>query len=162
MSPGASSFGPRWEGFTDNVMGGLTQMKSGWGTESDVRFLRIEGRVRTENNGGFLQMRLPVSSDGGSFDARSWKGVKVIARGLPGKYAVHIRTAQNWFPWQYFTSTLTISENWNELILPFSRFRNESGTLSTPDLRTIKSIALVAIGEAFDARLDVRYLAFVP
>jgi hypothetical protein len=85
--------------------------------------------------------------------------VKVTVRGLPGAYAVHLRTAQNWFPWNFFTAPLAVTEDWTEVLLPFSGFQGAYGAWGSPDLRTLKTVALVAIGRPFDARLDVRSLS---
>jgi hypothetical protein len=151
--PAAAS---RWEGFTDRVMGGLTSMTSAVVAEGDDHFLRMAGRVRTENNGGFLQMRLELVPGGKALDARPWTGVRLIVRGAPGRYAVHLRTAQNWFPWNFYAQPLPVTDSWAEVRLPFAGFRGDYGASGAVETRTLKSVAVVAIGQAFDARLEVK------
>lgn len=155
---GRSSFGTGWDGFTDRVMGGLTEMQARWGREDGVSFLSMEGRVRTENNGGFLQMRLGLERDGRALDARPWAGLRLVVRGQPGSYAVHLRTGQTWFPWQFFSQAFDVGPAWTEVRLPFTGFRGDYGARGEAELRTLKSVAVVAIGRAFDARLQVREL----
>ena len=157
---GVSALGTRWEGYTDRVMGGLTDMTAVWLTQGDDRFLRLEGQVRTENNGGFLQMRLPLAPQNKGFDARPWAGLRLRVQGFPGSYAVHLRTPQNWFPWNYFTAPLPVTDRWADVTLPFTEFREANGGRASPELRSLRSVALVAIGQAFQARLEVSELSF--
>ncbi len=150
------TWGTRWEGFTDRVMGGLTQMESRIVLEEERPFLRLQGQVRTENNGGFLQMRLVLTKDGKALDARGWSGVRLMVRGLPGSYAIHLRTPQNWFPWQFYRSTLAVTDDWNEVRLPFASFKGDYGAWGSLDTAALSGIAVVAIGQAFTAKLDVQ------
>ena len=158
QTPGISVIGTKWEGFTDRVMGGLTQMLSTWKTQDNQSFLRLEGRVRTENNGGFLQMRMDAAPGGKALDARPWAGVRIVVRGAEGRYAIHLRTAQNWFPWNFYAAPLAVTDTWTEVRLPFTTFKGDYGASGSPELRTLKSVAVVAIGKAFDAQIDVKEL----
>ena len=58
---GTSTYGTAWQGFTDRVMGGRSDMRAGISRESGDSFLRMAGVVSLENNGGFIQARLPWS-----------------------------------------------------------------------------------------------------
>ncbi len=159
-NPNLSLFGTTWEGFTDRVMGGLSQMQSGIVVEGGQSFLRMAGRVRVENNGGFIQMRLGLKKAGKNFDARSWTGVRLLARADPGSYSVHLRTAQTLFPWNFYTAPIQAETDWTEIRIPFSRFKGDYGAIGKPDLRRIKGIAVVAIGKAFDAKLELKEIGF--
>jgi hypothetical protein len=150
------AWGTHWDGFTDRVMGGLTNMQSTIVTTEDRPFLRLQGKVRTENNGGFLQMRLALTRDGKALDARPWAGVRLEVRGLPGPYAVHLRTPQNWFPWQFYRCALPVTADWTEVRLPFASFSGDYGAWGEVKVSELSGLAVVAIGAAFDARLDVR------
>ena len=46
-----------WSFFTDGVMGGVSQGKAFFGKSGSDNFVRIEGNVSTDNNGGFIQIR---------------------------------------------------------------------------------------------------------
>jgi hypothetical protein len=155
-------WGTHWDGFTDRVMGGLTDMDTRVVTDEERPFLRVSGQVRTENNGGFLQMRLALTKNGKPLDARPWSGVRVVVRGAPGSYAVHLRTPQNWFPWQFYRSALPVTPEWTEVHLPFSAFGGDYGAWGTLDTAALSGVAVVAIGQAFVARLEVREIGLYP
>ena len=74
---GRSALGTEWRGFTDRVMGGRSDMQVGYVDHPDGAALRIHGQVRLENNGGFIQARLPLSADGGNFNASPYSGVAI-------------------------------------------------------------------------------------
>lgn len=156
---GVSALGTRWEGFTDRVMGGMSDMQLGYGQDNGRTVLSMRGKVRLENRGGFIQARLPLDPRGGALDAREWQGVRVTARGRPGPYYVHLRTGQNWLPWSYFRAPLSVGTHWREQFIPFTAFEGKS-TFSRLDVSGLKSVAVVAYGEAFEADLEVAALAF--
>lgn len=160
LSFGQSSFGTRWNGFTDRVMGGRSDMQSGMIETDDGPALRIRGSVRLENNGGFIQVRLPLSVDGEPLDASGFDAVRLQVRGTPGPYFVHVRTPDCRRPWQYYRAELPVSKAWREVVVPFSDFEGES-IRGTPDFGNLTSIALAAFGEAFEAEFEVRRLALI-
>ncbi|HRP88362.1 MAG TPA: CIA30 family protein, partial [Gammaproteobacteria bacterium] len=71
---GIAVLGTRWEGFTDRVMGGRSDMQVGYRDTDVGRVLQMRGQVRLENRGGFIQARLPLATGGGSIDASEWQG----------------------------------------------------------------------------------------
>jgi hypothetical protein len=77
----------------------------------------------TGHNGGFIQVRLPLSDEGKGFDGSRYQGVVLMVRGMPGKYAVHLRTPANHAPWSYYGAALPVSETWARVELPFSQFK---------------------------------------
>lgn len=159
---GQSIFGTRWSGFSDRVMGGLSDLNLGYQRLADDRLsLRLQGQVRLENNGGFIQARLPLEKNGQRFDASQWDGVRVTVRAQPGAYYIHLRTRATWLPWQYYGASIPVTSNqeWITIAIPFSAFQGES-TRRALDISSLKSIALVAYGEAFDADIEVIELAF--
>jgi len=46
-----------WKFFSDQVMGGASEGKTSIEKDEGNFFLRLEGRVSTKNNGGFIQVR---------------------------------------------------------------------------------------------------------
>ncbi len=161
-NPNRSVFGTAWEGFTDRVMGGRSTLRNSIQEEDGIRYLRMEGRVSLENNGGFIQMRLNLERNGRLFDARAYKGLRLVVRGQPGSYAIHLRTPQNWFPWNYLSAKLTVSPDWSVVLLPFEGFQDENGRPARVETHHLRSVAVVAIYQAFQARLDVREIGFYP
>lgn len=157
---GNSSFGTRWNGFTDRVMGGRSDMQSRTIETEHGPALRVSGSVRLENNGGFIQVRLPLTVDGQPLDASGFEAVRLQVRGTSGPYFVHVRTPDCRRPWQYYRAELPVSPEWQEVVVPFSAFEGES-IRGAPDFGNLTSIALAAFGEAFEAELEVRRLTLV-
>lgn len=156
---GRSALGTSWQGFSDRVMGGLSELRAGRREADEGPVMFLAGRVRLENNGGFIQVRLPLHPGGSSFDARTWKGVALRVRGRPGAYYVHLRSRDTRLPWQYYAAPVELGSAWQELRLPFEAFEGRS--LRAPlDLANLRSLAVVAYGEAFEAEIEVARVAF--
>jgi hypothetical protein len=151
-----STVGTRWEGFTDRVMGGISTMRAGYVEEGDARFLRMTGQVSTENNGGFIQVRLPLATRG-SFDASGFAGIAVEVRGGPGSYYLHVRTRGTRLPWQYYEAAVEPSADWARVEIPFDAFEPES--ISWPlDRANLVSVALVGGKDEFNADVSLRLI----
>ncbi len=151
---GRSALGTSWQGFTDRVMGGRSDMQAGYQRDADQTYLKLQGQVRLENNGGFIQVRLPLSKDGSGMDARPWAGITVRVRGQPGPYYVHLRSADTRRPWQYYSARIDVTPEWQAQFIAFSSF--EPQDLSRPlDLAELRSLGIVAYGEDFAAEIDV-------
>lgn len=157
---GVSAIGTRWEGFTDRVMGGLSEMTTGYVETDQGTALRMTGPVRLENKGGFIQVRLPLAERGGTLDAGRFDAMAVTVRGKPGSYYLHLRTPDAKRPWQYYRAELPVGAEWSREVIELSRFREKS--IETPlDATRLSSIAVVAYGEAFDARVEIARLELV-
>ena len=141
------------------VMGGASDATSTRETIEGRRCLRLKGRVSLENNGGFIQVALPLALGGRPFDAGIFKGVRVWVRGNGKTYHLHFRTGQTRLPWQFFSAAFNAGSGWQGVELPFDRFEPEN--LRTKlDTRGLERIALVAIGEEMDADVAVSRLEF--
>jgi len=156
---GSSALGTRWDSFTDRVMGGVSDMQVEYRESDGQRVLHMAGQVRLENRGGFIQVRLPLDPAGGSIDASAWDGISVRVRGRPGAYYLHLRTRQNWMPWQYFRAPVEVGGDWQTQRIAFDEFEGVS-TWRKLDLGALESIAVVAYGEAFDADIEVARIGF--
>ena len=156
---GLSALGTRWEGFTDRVMGGRSDMQLGYRDSGGVPVLFLRGPVRLENRGGFIQARLPLDPAGGSLDASAWQGVRIKVRGAPGPYFLHLRTRQTWQPWQYYRAPIEVGPAWTEQFIPFAAFEGRA-TGRRMDVSALKSVGVVAYGEAFEAEVEVARLEF--
>ncbi len=157
---GTSTYGTAWQGFTDRVMGGRSDMRAGISRESGDSFLRMAGVVSLENNGGFIQARLPLVAGSETLDAREFTGVELEVRGREGSYFVHLRTSQNRLPWSYYAAPVPVDTEWRTVRIPFDAFRSSSALRrDMPDLRRLQSIAIVAGTVAFEADIAVRHIA---
>ncbi len=158
-SNGISSLGPQWRMFTDRVMGGLSTADWAYETIDGRRCVRLRGDVSLANNGGFVQIALPLTEEGRPFDASAFKGVRLWAYGNGKTYHIHLRSTDNRRPWQYYGAKFIPDSSWRMVELPFSDFSPESlkAKLKTDQL---VRIAVVAIGEEFTADIAVARLEF--
>lgn len=153
---GSSRIGTQWEGFTDRVMGGRSDMSARVEETEEGPALHMTGRVSLENNGGFIQVRLPLASDG-ALDASEYRGVAVTARARGENYYVHLRTNRTRFPWAHYEQKMDVTDNWTRIELPFSAFDAQymlGG--GSPDVSRLRSVAVVAGKAEFDADIWVR------
>lgn len=156
---GRSALGTEWRGFTDRVMGGRSDMQVGYVDGPEGSALRLRGQVRLDNNGGFIQARVPLSADG-DFAADDFAGVAIRTRGAPGPYYLHLRTSDTRRPWQYYRAPIEVSDQWQDQVIPFSAF--EARSIRQPlDLGALRSLAVVAYGEAFEADIEVARIELV-
>ena len=156
---GRASMGTEWRMFTDRVMGGLSDGRAGYETIEGRRSLRLRGNVSLENNGGFIQVALPLDSSGRPFDATSFTGVRITAMGNGEEYHIHIRSTQSRRPWQYFGASFQPSQEWRSIDIPFSSFKPEN-LRADLDTGQLLRIAVVAIKKAFTADVAVSRLEF--
>jgi hypothetical protein len=160
FSTTTSRLGTRWEGFTDRVMGGRSDMSAYLLKEENVEFVRMTGTVSLENNGGFIQVRLPLVNRG-SYDASEYKGIEITVRAKPGTYYIHLRNSNTMFPWQYYKSDLDIREEWTTIRIPWSEFGSgDYGRMRELRVDKLKSIAIVAGLTEFEAQIDVANISF--
>lgn len=157
---GRSAIATEWRGFSDRVMGGRSDLQVGYVDGPDGPVLRLAGQVRLDNNGGFIQARLPLSADGGNFDASAFGGIAVRVRGAPGPYYLHLRSRQTWRPWQYYRAAIEVGPEWQDQIIPFSAFEGRSIRRDL-DLTALRSLGVVAYGEAFEAEIEVARIELV-
>lgn len=156
---GLSALGTRWEGFTDRVMGGRSDMEVGRRDSDAGPVLFLRGQVRLENRGGFIQARLPLDPYGGSLDVRAWEGLRITVRGAPGPYYLHLRTRQTWLPWQYYRAPIEVGSGWRDQFVPFAAFEGRAIGRRI-DVSRLESVGVVAYGEAFEAEVEVLRLEF--
>jgi hypothetical protein len=149
--------GTPWRGFSDRVMGGISRETVAADQIEGRPCVRLTGEVRLENNGGFIQMALDLSSRG-ELDASTYTGLRLLVLGNGETYNVHLRTADTKLPWQSYRASFTATEHWCEVRLPFSEFHPYR--LSAPlDSSRLQRLGLVAIGRAFHADLCVAEVA---
>ena len=146
--------GGRWRLVTDQVMGGVSHGTLRPETVAGRPALRMQGDVRLENNGGFVQMALDLAPSGAAVDVDGWTGFEIEAFGNGARYNLHLRTADMTRPWQSYRQAFEAPAAWRTLRLPFAGFGPHR--IDAPlDLKRLKRIGFVAIGRAFHADLAV-------
>ena len=145
-----------WEFITDGVMGGISTGQMDFvDQQADGKSLRMQGKLSLENNGGFIQVRRPISKDSKYFDARGYTGVKLEVKGDGNEYAVHLRSRGTWLPWQYYEAKFPTNGDWQTVILPFGEFKPyfHKRKLNTAKLTTV---AIVALKKEFEPDIYLR------
>ncbi len=153
-----SNLGTRWRLITDNVMGGISRGTLTVDTYKGKNCLRMRGDVSTENNGGFVQMSLPMSEHG-EFDASAYTGVELEVAGNDEQYNIHFRTDDLWFPWQSYRASFTVNSEWQTYRIPFASLQRYR-TMQSFSADELERIGLVAIGREFQADLCLASIRF--
>ncbi|MFC1794033.1 bifunctional methionine sulfoxide reductase B/A protein [Planctomycetota bacterium] len=153
------SFSTNLQFVSDRVMGGVSSGKIAFVNEDERSAMHLTGGVSLANNDGFIQVRKNFNPKGRSFDARRFTGIKLRAKGNSQQYAVHLKTSQSRLAWQYYQAVFSTNGQWQEIKIPFTLFKPYS--LGSPlNTRTLKSIAIVAIGREFQTDILVDEIAF--
>ena len=148
-----------WRGTSDRVMGGVSREALAVEGFAGRRWLRLTGRVRLENQGGFIQMGIDLAPDGGPVDLSACAGVRLLARGNGERYGCHLRTTACLRPWQSYRHEFVAAPEPAIVELPFAGFAPHR--VAAPlDPAALRRLGLVAIGRAFDADLAVAEVAF--
>ncbi len=153
---GRSHLSTLWEGFTDRVMGGRSEMSAGIVATEEGPALRMTGDVSLENRGGFIQVRLPLSEQG-AMDASAYRGVAITARATGDHYYLHLRTNRTRFPWSHYAQKIAVGQNWERIEVPFDEFepRYMLGG-GSPNVSRLRSVAVVAGNAEFAADIWIR------
>jgi len=88
----AATLGGSWRMIADGVMGGASTGRLSLETVDDKACLRLQGQVRLENNGGFIQAALNLA-DTPAVDASAYTGLLLEVHGNDQQYNLHLRTA---------------------------------------------------------------------
>ena len=146
-----------WSFFTDGVMGGVSSGKASFRKSGTDNFVRIEGKVSTANNGGFIQIRHTLEN----YLNNDIKGISLKVRGNGEKYYVFVRTTSTLLPWQFYNASFKTSKNWSVIKINFDTFQPSSSFLrKTIKSSSIKSIGIVAYGRDHEAKVDISEIYF--
>jgi len=140
---------------TDGVMGGVSSADARVETVAGLRALRLVGRVRLENNGGFVQLATDFDVDASPF---SHLRLRVFGNGEI--YGCHLRTTDLSRPWQSYRQTFEAPPEWTTATLPLQHFAPHR-TDQPFDPKRLRRLGLIAIGRAFDADLAVHRVELV-
>ena len=148
-----SNLGTEWRLVTDQVMGGVSNGELSLDYYGNRHCLRMRGDVSTENNGGFVQIALPLSEHD-DFDATGYTGIELDVAGNNEPYNIHIRTSALWLPWQSYRFSFHATADWKTLRFPFKEIKPYKTNRSFHQHRLVR-IGLVGIGRDFQADLCV-------
>lgn len=147
----------RWRFIADTVMGGVSNGQVEFVQEDGDAHAHLTGSVSTENNGGFIQIRMELPTP----PAKETVGVRLVVKGNEQRYFVHLRTSGTILPWQYYQAGFDVTQEWSEVRLPFTGFEASGWLLRTvPRPESLKSVGIVAFGRDHEAEIDVREVSF--
>ena len=148
----------KWSYISDNVMGGKSKGSVYYDMSEGYSIAYLSGKVTTENNGGFIQIRKNLKD----INLKNAEYIKITAKGNNQKYFVHLRTSGTILPWQYYQSSFTVTKEYGEFILPISEFK-KSGSFQVSKVKpqSITSIGLVAYGRDHNAKLYIKEVNFL-
>jgi hypothetical protein len=156
---GKSALDTEWQAFTDQVMGGVSNGRATREIVDRRPSVLLRGEVSLANNGGFIQVALPLASRGDVLDASEYTGVRLTARGNGEDYYVHLRTGDTRRPWQYYQARFATGGAWQEIDIPFEAFAAEN--LRAPlDSSKLRRLGIVAAKKAMSAEVAVAHIAF--
>ena len=146
-----------WRLVTDGVMGGLSTGELRREQRAGRECVCLLGDVRTENNGGFIQMALELDPAIAA-EAVDYAGLRFDVLGNGESYNMHLRTSDLWLPWQSYRATFDTTPEWRTQKRAFALFEpyRTSKALRTQNLRRV---GIVAMGHAFKAEVCVAGLA---
>lgn len=147
-----STFGTEWRLITDQVMGGVSDGDYLFGRDDRFGYLNMKGNVSLENNGGFVQVALPLIVKSKTLDATGFSGVRFWAKGNSEKYFVHLKNRQTKMPWQYYSAEFTVSKNWQQIEIAFEQFKPQALS-SKMKIDTLSQIAIVGAKKAY--KIDI-------
>ena len=142
--------GMRWRGFSDRVMGGVSDAQLTRAVVDGKPCIRLAGRVTTDSGGGFIQMALDLGGERGSLDASGYAGIELLVHGNNESYNVHLRTPDcRWFDHSYRLS-FDAPPEWRRLRFPWSRFA-PNGIDAPLDTARLERVAVLGWMRKFDA-----------
>lgn len=150
--------GGRWRGFSDRVMGGVSDAAFSRSNVAGKGCIRLTGRVTRDSGGGFIQMALDLGTREADFDASGYAGVEFLVYGNDEDYNVHIRTADcGWYDESY-RATFRAEPRWQRLRLSWSDFKGNG--VSVPlNAAHLQRIAWLGWMREFNADLALAEVA---
>ena len=153
-TPRYNVFNERWEFISDSVMGGISSGELKIINDENILYYKLLGRVSTANNGGFIQFRSKIKLNENYFSGLE---IEYKNKGKNDNYFIHLTTSMTVFPWQYYKSKLQLNKEWSVIKVPLNSFK-KSNFYQPRNFTSeqIKTVGFVAIGDDFDAELDIR------
>ncbi len=147
-----------WTGFSDRVMGGISNAEFEIDRIEGKDAIRLTGNVTRESNGGFIQMAYFFGRNYRYFDASDYDGIELLVYGNNEDYNVHVRTNDcRWYE-QSYRHTAFITPEWQRLQIPWDAF-TPNGVRAPLNQAELQRIAVVGWMREFDADISVAELA---
>ena len=142
--------GAGWRGFSDRVMGGISNASLEQDAVAGKNCLRLSGNVTTESNGGFIQMALYFGRNYDELDASDYSGIEMLLYGNNENYNVHVRTSDCGWHDESYRHTLFVPASWQRVRIPWQDFT--ANNIAKPlDASSLQRIALLGWMREFQA-----------
>lgn len=154
-----SQLGNNWSLVSDRVMGGVSDGEHSFGSDDCFNYIKMAGDVSLENNGGFVQIALPLSDESKPLDATAYSGVRFWVKGNNDEYYIHLKNNTTRLPWQYYLASFIASKDWKQVEIPFDKFEPQA----LDDKLTVGSltqIAIVGAKKAFKVDINIGPIEF--
>jgi hypothetical protein len=139
-----------WRGFSDRVMGGISNASLEQDAVAGKNCLRLSGNVTTESNGGFIQMALYFGRNYAELDASDYAGIEVLLYGNDENYNVHVRTSDCGWHDESYRHTLFVPASWQRVRIPWQDFT--ANNINKPlDKSSLQRLALLGWMREFQA-----------
>ena len=117
MHPGAG-----WRGFSDRVMGGISNATLNSATVGGKNCIRLSGNVTRESNGGFIQMAMYFGRSYDELDGSGYSGLELLVYGNNEDYNLHVRTSDcGWYDESY-RMTFFAEPRWQRIRVSWDDF----------------------------------------
>ncbi len=153
MHPGAG-----WRGFSDRVMGGISNADLQAAAVDGKNCIRLTGNVTRESNGGFIQMAMYFGRSYDELDGSGYKGIELLVYGNNEDYNLHVRTSDcGWYDQSYRT-TFFAEPRWQRMRFPWESFTGNS--IDEPlDNARLQRIAILGWMREFQADVALAEIA---
>jgi hypothetical protein len=150
--------GGGWRGFSDRVMGGISNARLGQDTIAGENCIRLVGNVTRESNGGFIQMAMYFGRNDAELDASAYSGIELMVYGNDEDYNCHVRTADcGWYDDSY-RATFFAKPEWQAVRLRWEDFIPNRVTAPL-DTSRINRIAILGWMREFEADIALAEIA---
>lgn len=146
--------GARWRGFTDRVMGGVSDADFGASVVDGRRCARMAGNVTRDSGGGFIQMAMYLNN----FSASDYAGIELLVFGNDEDYNLHVRTSDCGWHDESYRATFHAEPRWQVIRIPWENLT--PNRVSAPlDTSNLQRIGLLGWMRDFDADLALGTIA---
>ena len=153
LAPNAS-----WRGFSDRVMGGISNADLSTTKIDGKNCIQLSGNVTRENNGGFIQMALYLGKNYNEFNGSDYSGVELLVYGNNENYNLHIRTSDCGWHDESYRTTFFAKPKWQRIRVPWENFIS-NGVKAPLNSSKLQRIAILGWMREFNADISLAELA---
>lgn len=146
--------GARWRGFTDRVMGGVSDADFNRDEIDGRRCVRMTGNVTRDSGGGFVQMALYLDNA----DLSDYRGIELLVFGNDEDYNAHIRTADCGWHDESYRATFHAESRWQTVRIPWEAFK-PNGVKAKLNTAEVQRFGLLGWMRDFSADLAIGEVA---